>query len=127
MRRFELTKEQLEQIVRYRQQGLSFSKIGEAMKDSGISRKIAVRAYTEWEKERSVTELETVRAMAGKDEQRIHMDSVTTFATNYANALDLPENLSSSENPAFPDDAGTFIRNLMEDDIVELPWDETNV
>lgn len=112
MKRVDLTPEQLEDVIRYRQGGLSWLGIQNA---TGISRRVAQRSFEKWQKARSIRELENVRVKAGEAEFERHLDALTRWAESLVDYLSLPE------YPGFSMDAGTYFFSLMEKDIAEPP------
>jgi len=112
VKRKKQTQEQIETILRYRQEGFSYSKIERLMKDSGISRRIAQKIVQEWEESRSIRQLEDVRSKVGESEHKDHLDTLTTYAIQLVDYLVLPE------YPDFDMDFATFHSNLIERDII---------
>ncbi len=114
MKRVELTTEQLDEVVRLRQSGMSFNKIEQVMKGNGVTRRIAKRAYDEWEQARSVRELESVRVKAGEIEFESHVNTLTHLA------VQLAEHLAFTEYPELNSDAQTYLDTLMDRQIDDL-------
>ena len=112
MKRVDLTPEQLENVIRHRQGGLSWLGIQNA---AGISRRVAQRAYEQWERARSIRELENVRVKVGEIEFERHLDTLTRWAESLVDHLSLPE------YPSFTTDAQTYFNKLMEKDIAPSP------
>jgi len=108
MKRVDLTPEQLDEVIKYRQGGLSWLAI---QKVTGISRRVAQRAYEQWEKARSVRELENVRVRVGEIEFGKHIDMLTRWAESLIDHLSLPK------YPSFSTDANTYFFSIMEKDI----------
>ena len=105
MKRVDLTKEQLEDVVRHRQSGLSWLGIHNA---TGISRRVCQRSYEQWEKARSIRELENVRVKVGEIEFERHLNALDQWAGNLIDHLSLPV------YPDFTTDAETYFERLME-------------
>jgi len=112
MRRVDLTVEQLEDVIRHRQGGLSWLRIQET---TGISRRVAQRSYEQWQRARSIRELENVRVKVGEIEFEGHLDVLERLAQA------LVEHLSLPEYPGFSTNAETYFSRLMEKDIAEPP------
>jgi len=115
MKRVDLTPEQLEDVIRYRQGGLSWLGIQNA---TGISRRVAQRSYEKWQKARSIRELENVRVKVGEVEFERHLDALSRWGESLVDHLSLPE------YPDFSTDAGTYFFSLMEKDIPGPPGEE---
>ena len=111
MKRVDLTKEQLEDVIRHRQGGLSWLKIQNA---TGVSRRVAQRSYEQWQRARSIRELENVRVKVGEIEFEGHLDMLTRLAQG------LVERLSIPEYPSFARDAGAHLTLLMESEIIVI-------
>lgn len=111
MKRVDLTSKQLEEVIRDRQSGLSWLGIQNA---TGISRRVAQRSYEQWEKARSVRELENVRVKVGEIEFEVHLDFLTRLGQS------LVEHLSIPDYPSFPRDAGAHLTLLMEREIIVI-------
>lgn len=109
MRRVDLTQVQLDEVIRHRQGGLSWHAIKE---ETGISSRVAQRSYEQWEKARSIRELQNVRVMVGQQEFEKHLDFLTKWAEALVNHLQLPQ------YPSFPTGAETYFYSLMEKNIV---------
>jgi len=105
MKRVDLTPEQLENVIRHRQGGLSWLRI---QIETGISRRVAQRAYEQWEKARSIRELENVRVKVGEIEFERHLNALDRWAGNLIDHLSLPV------YPDFTTDAETYFERLME-------------
>jgi len=87
------------------------------MKGTGITRRIAVRAYQQWADGRAERELENVRVMAGEAEFENHRDDLTSLAVM------LDEHIAFPEYPEFDSDAETYFNILMEREIIKFPAD----
>jgi len=111
MKRVDLTPKQLEDVIRHRQGGLSWLRIE---KTTGISRRVAQRSYEQWQKARSIRELENVRVKVGEIEFEGHLDVLTRLAQY------IVEHLSIPEYPSFSRDASTYLLSLMEKEIVVI-------
>lgn len=110
MKRVKLTPEQLKNVIRHRQVGLSWLGIQNA---TGTSRRVAQRAYEQWEQARSIRELENVRVKVGEIEFERHLDTLTRWAESLVDYLLLPV------YPVFTSDAETYFEKLMERDTAE--------
>lgn len=94
--RFELTPEKLDEVVKQRQSGKSWLAVEKA---TGVSRRVGRRAYGEWEKKRSVRELEAVRFTVGQIEFQRHLDALSSWAEgllDYLRVPDLPSDIKAS-------------------------------
>lgn len=111
MKRVDLTSKQLEEVIRHRQSGLSWLGIQNA---TGISRRVAQRSYEQWERARSVRELENVRVKVGEIEFKGHLDVLTRLAQN------LVEHLSIPDYRSFSRDAEAHLTLLMEREIIVI-------
>lgn len=116
MKRVDLTPEQLEDVIRHRQGGLSWLGVQDA---TGISRRVAQRSYEQWEKARSIRELENVRVKVGEIEFERHLDALTRWAES------LVDHLSLQVYPDFTSDAETYFETLMERDTAEPSGEAT--
>ena len=90
MKRIDLTPKQLEDVIRLRQSGLSWYRIHRA---TNISPKVAWRFYRQWEKARSIRELENVRVKVGEMEFEWHLDMLDRLAQNLVDHLSIPRPL----------------------------------
>jgi len=111
MKRVDLTNEQLGNVIKHRQGGMSWLGVQKA---TGISRRVAQRAYKQWQRARSIRELENVRVKVGEIEFEGHIDVVTRLAQH------LIEHLSIPEYPSFAQDAGAHFTSLMEREIIVI-------
>lgn len=111
MKRIDLTSQQLEEVIRLRQGGMSWLRIHNT---TGISGRVAQRSYTQWKRARSIRELENVRVKVGEIEFEGHLDDLTRFAQR------LTEHLSVPEYPSFSRDAEAHLTLLMEKEIVVI-------
>lgn len=116
MKRVDLTPEKLEDVIRHRQGGLSWLAVEKA---TGISRRVAQRSYEQWEKARSIRELQNVRVRVGEIQFQRHVDMLTRWAESLVDHLSLPE------YPSFSADAGTYFSTMMEKDMAGPPAEET--
>ncbi len=112
MKRVELTDEQLQDVIRHRQAGLSWVKVEDA---TDVKRRVAQRAYSEWEKARSITELKNVRVKVGEIEFEGHVDDLARAARHFIDHRVVPD------YPSFPRDADKHIESLMEREIIVIP------
>lgn len=88
MKRRVLSDEELAQVVRLHQGGASWMRV---QKETGIPRRIAKRAYGEWEDSQSVEELKEARKGIMLEELREHLDSLVHCAERLVNGLVVPE------------------------------------
>jgi hypothetical protein len=112
MKRVDLTDEQLQDVIRQRRAGLSWVKVERA---TGVSRRVAQRAYREWEKARSIRELENVRVKVGEIEFEGHVNDLARAARYFIDHRVVPD------YPSFPRDADKHIESLMEMEIIVIP------
>ncbi len=112
MKRVDLTDEQLQDVIRQRRAGLSWVKVEKA---TGVSRRVAQRAYREWEKARSIRELENVRVKVGEIEFEGHVDDLTRAARYFIDHRVVPD------YPSFARDADKHIESLMDQEIIVIP------
>jgi len=108
MKRVDLTSEQLENVIKHRQMGLSWLRVEKA---TGTSRRVAQRSYEQWQRARSIRELENVRVRVGEIEFEGHIDVITRLAQH------LVEHLAVPDYPSFSRDAGAHFTSLMETEI----------
>ncbi|MDP2916930.1 MAG: hypothetical protein Q8O16_03240, partial [Dehalococcoidia bacterium] len=87
MRRMELTREQLETIMKLRQRGFNWQGI---QRETGIPRRVAARAYRDNEMVRSVEELKAARRELAAEEFREHRDALIALADMLVSHLDAP-------------------------------------
>ncbi|MFC1982553.1 hypothetical protein ACFLV5_02035 [Chloroflexota bacterium] len=80
-----------------------------------VTRRVAQRAYREWEKARSIRELENVRVKVGEIEFEKHVDALTHLAQHLVDHLMVPE------YPSFARDAGTHMALLMDREVLTIP------
>ncbi|MBA7659633.1 hypothetical protein ES703_67618 [subsurface metagenome] len=76
MRRRDVSPEELARIIRLRQGDTSWLQI---QRDTGVSRRIAKRAYEEWGRSQAREELKTARKEVAAEEFRIHLNLMTEF------------------------------------------------
>ena len=109
MKRKELAYEELEKVIRLKQIGTSWLKIEH---ETGISRRIAKRAYEKWERSQSPQELKDARKEVAAVELRYHIESLKSLAVFLA---------INSSVPSFPDmtNAEQFFSQLWQQDILQ--------
>jgi len=88
MKRRILSQQELEQVVKLQQGGASWLKI---QQETGIPRRVAKRAYNEWEQSRSLEELKAARRDVATEELRKHLNSLVDFAELLVDRLGIPE------------------------------------
>ncbi len=111
MKRVELSSDELNEVIRLRQAGGSWVAI--ERKVPGVTRRVAQRAHNEWERSRSVGELESARRELAKDEQRRHSDAMLWIADG------LVRHLTIDGQPVITSDAAQYMSRLW---ARSLPW-----
>ncbi len=86
MKRIKLNKTQIKQVMELRQSGYSFSAIE---KETGIPRRVAQRAYQEWEEKSSWEDLKRVRSDVIDRDFSQHVDLVTNLAQRLVAGMDV--------------------------------------
>jgi len=106
LKRTELAYDELEKVIRLKQIGTSWLKIEH---ETGISRRIAKRAYEKWERSQSLQELKDARKEVAAVEFRYHIEDLKNLAIFLA---------SSSSVPSSPDmtNAEQFFSGLWQQD-----------
>jgi len=89
-RRYSVSSEKLLELSGLRQAGDSWLGIEEK---TGVPRRVAKRAYQEWERKRSDEELSAARREVAADEFRRHLDSLTQLAQLLARSLGVPTSI----------------------------------
>lgn len=84
MKRINLAEEQLRHVIELREKGQSYLGIE---KETGVTRRVAQKAYDEWRKQRSAHELQDVRREVALEEFRIHLQTLTEIAGALINRL----------------------------------------
>ena len=87
MKRIQLTDEQMNRVIKMRARGISWSGIQD---DTGIPRRVAQRAYTEWEQNRVAEQLKEVRRELAVEDFRKHRDLLVRLAGELANHIKIP-------------------------------------
>jgi len=87
MKKTELNDQQIDRIIELRRRGFTWMGI---QRDIKIDRRIALRAFTDWEKTQSVDELKEARQQLALEEFRLHGDSIRRFAGYFGAHLDFP-------------------------------------
>jgi len=111
MRRINLTPEELKEVIRLRQGGLSWLGIQNM---TGISRRTAQRSFELWQKSKSVRELDTVRARVTGVEFERHVEVDISWGQLFL------EHIMVKESPSFPTNAEKYIDSLMDKEIPGL-------
>jgi hypothetical protein len=88
MKRVKLTGSQIEQVMRLRENKLSWVRV---QKETGIPRRIAKRELDELQRKQSERQLESVRKEVAAQEYQAHLDLLAHFAINLVDALGIPE------------------------------------
>src|SRR3989304_6932392 len=91
MKRILLSSSQLEQVLDFREKGLSWIKIEKA---TGIARRIAKREYDGWSAKKSQRQLEDARKEVVAQEYRIHLDLLSRMANFLLDSLVIPHPLT---------------------------------
>jgi len=94
MRRRELSKDELKQVIELREAKCSWSEI---QRKTGINRRIVKRAYDEWERSKSVEELSEVRKGVAAQAFSEHMNSLLRLAVTLVILISLPDKKKNSE------------------------------
>jgi len=110
MRRRDVSPEELARIIRLRQGNTSWLQI---QRDTGVSRRIAQRAYEQWGRSQSWEELKIARKEVAGVEFRNHLDCLTRLAEFLVNALDIP---APSRDPISGEDV---LHSLWQRDILK--------
>jgi len=87
MRRRDVSPEELARIIRLRQSDTSWLKI---QRDTGVSRRIAKRAYEEWGRSQAREELKVARKEVAVEEFRTHLSLLTGFAESIVLTICIP-------------------------------------
>lgn len=111
MKRIDLSAEQLDRVISLRKAGSSWLGIEDS---TGISRRVAQRAYTQWDRARSAEELKTARREVAKGEFERHLDALTWMADRLVDYISVPQ------SPSITVDAETYLSKFYEADIPGL-------
>ncbi len=87
MKKTELNDQQMDRIIELRRRGFTWMGI---QRDIKIDRRIALRAFTDWEKTQSVDELKEARQQLALEEFRRHGASIRRFDGYFGAHLDFP-------------------------------------
>jgi hypothetical protein len=87
MRRKDLSHDQLDKVIKLRKSGNSWAKI---VRETGLPRRSVVRAYENWEREQSMTELKAARTNVATEAFRQHVDDLIRFAQALTDHLVTP-------------------------------------
>ena len=109
MRRREVSANELAKIVSLRQNNSSWLTIE---KETGVPRRIAQRAYRDWERTQASDEFKVARQTVAAEELRRHLDSLKTLAFFSVRHFDIPR------PSRHPQSAGQSLKSLLEQDIV---------
>jgi len=88
MRRRDVSPEELARIIRLRQSDTSWLQI---QRDTGVSRRIAKRAFEEWGRSQAREELKAAREHVAAEEFRNHLHCLIKLALSLVNALYIPQ------------------------------------
>jgi len=92
MKRKEVTPGQIEQIIRLRERSISWVKIeGE----TNVPRRVAQRAYTEWQRQQLYKQLKEVRHSLAEEDMREHRRLLLDIASQLVSLIEIPK----EENP----------------------------
>lgn len=86
MKKRELSDDELNRLLRLKQSGFSWLKI---QREYGIPRRIAKRAYDDWQREQTFTELKESRRTVAAEAFRDHVASLIKLSTFLAMHLDI--------------------------------------
>lgn len=98
MKRIQLSKNQLDTVIRLRQVGNSWLKI---QKVTEIPRQVAQREYEEWERQRSRDELKLVRLNVAEEEFKQHLNHLTKVAEFLVDNLSIPPSPNTIKNAEY--------------------------
>jgi len=87
MRRRNISTEELARIIRHRGSNTSWLQI---QRDTGIPRRLAKRAYEEWQRSQPKEELQAARKDVAAEEFRTHLSLLTRFAESIVLSIDIP-------------------------------------
>lgn len=86
MKKIDVTEEQMERIIRMRERGVSWLQIQE---NTEVPRRVAQRAYREWERRRLADELKAVRRELAAEDFRKHRGYVIELAQETVEKIDI--------------------------------------
>ena len=112
MRKREVSANELAKIVSLRQNNFSWLKIE---KETGVPRRIAQRAYRDWEHTRAGDEFRKARETVATEELRSHLNSLKKLA--FVLGRDLFDIPWPSRDPQSAKGAKEFLKSLLERDI----------
>lgn len=115
MRKRLLADDQLNEVIRLKQSGASWLKI---QQQTRVPRRVAKRAYEDWERNQSFNELKESRRQVAAEAFREHVDSVIKLGRFLAIRLDIPTTIS----PLSPD-AAQILDGLWQESILGEPQD----
>lgn len=87
MKKTELNDKQMDRIIELRRRGFTWMGI---QRDIKIDRRVARRAFTDWEKAQSIEELKEARQQLALEEFHRHKDSILCFNKHFVAHLDFP-------------------------------------
>jgi hypothetical protein len=87
MRRRFISEDELSKVLKLKQSGASWLRI---QKETGIPRRLAKKAYEEWERTRSSEELKKARTGIAQEEFRKHMEDLLGVADHLIDSLHAP-------------------------------------
>lgn len=108
MKRLEVSNDELERIIKFRQTGTSWLKIE---REINIPRRTAKRAHDTWQSNQSLEELKAARKEVAAEEFRRHLNSLIMLAEALVNHLSIPL-------PTMTINAEEHLNRLWEKDII---------
>src|SRR5271157_1530345 len=88
-----LADDEFNQVLKLKQAGASWLKI---QREAGIPRRIAQRAYEDWQRNQSVIELKQSRQTVATEAFREHVASLINLGTFLAMNLEIPGTISAA-------------------------------
>jgi hypothetical protein len=108
MRRRFIPEDELSSVLKLKQSGASWLRI---QNESGIPRRLAKKAYEEWERTRSSEELKKARTGIAQEEFRKHMEDLLCVADHLTDSLRAPAPMEKMEK------VDRFFERIWEQDI----------
>jgi len=108
MRRTEVSASELAKVVSLRENNFSWPRIE---KEAGVPRRIAQRAFRDWERTQEANEFKVARQTVATEELRKHLDSLKKLAFFLVRDFDIP---TPSRKPQSAKD---FLKSFLEQDI----------
>lgn len=116
MRRRDLTAEELDNVIRLRQQHMTWLGI---QRETGIPRRIAKRGYETWERSQSMHELKEARKDVAAQAFRQHVECIATLAQALVYNLNVPPSLDDMKL-----DSQQFFSSLWGQDLLSRAFAE---